>query len=203
MFRPISLLCKNRAIPLKRFYCKPKEKYFIIKAKDEGKKVVYGSQILQKFREQIENEKQVQSRWMQLMEIVRRLMMKSQQQSMELIKSWDVKEKMLQIKKSQVEKINRKILNFKENNKMSEIPGRATAQLEVIKASDGFKRFINIPNEVACYWVIFMKSKTRDRLEEIIVWMWIEWKIVTMKIIKFIREAYFDKPVKPKAIEKK
>lgn len=253
MFRPISLLCKNRAITLKRFYCKPKEKCFIINTKDEGKKVVYESQILQKFREQVEqSEKQVypaQNPIMRMMETLRRLMMCTRQQSTELIQTWKVQENFLKLKnaqkeklnmkilimkenfkfeeiparakqkwqlvkasdclkyvkieKPQIDKIRQKILSFKENNKLSEIPARTKAQLEVLKSSDGFKRFINLPEEVARYWVVFMKSETRARLEEVIVWMWIEGKTVTMKIIKFIREAYFDKPVKPETQEKK
>lgn len=195
MFRPIALLSKTRALPIKRFYCKPKEKCFVIKTNDkDGKVKLYDSQIVQKFREHVEREKQLQSSWKRLVETVRRLMMNGQQKSVELIKTWELKEKMLEMKKSQVEKLSSKISSIKENIKLNEIPERARSQLEVIKASDGLKKVASIPKEVQRYWGVFLQSELRTRLEEVIVWMWIVGKNATLKIFKFIREAYFDQP---------
>lgn len=210
MFRPNLLFNKSRLIPLSyRSFCNlsQPEKCYIIKTKDEGKKVVYESQIMKRFRDQQKEVAKVQISWDQMIQIFRELMSRGQQEAVIIIQKFKIEEKLLMMKKSQTEKLQSKIAILKgkfEPEKLKEIPERVKYQFGLLQTSDGYKKLLSTPKTVFLFskssyvnvrhcWGIFLQSEAKKKLEQIIMWMWINGKFITLRFIRFIREAYFDK----------
>jgi flagellin-specific chaperone FliS len=210
MFRPnLFRVSRNRLIPLYRSLCSPSQpdKCYIIKTRDEGKKVVYESQIMQKFRNQQNGIVKVETSWENLIQLVRELLEKGQRKAVIIIRNLKIEEKLLKIKRVQDENLRNKITNLKaqlEPEKLKELPERLKNQFKLVQASEGYKKALNIPETISHfsrtsyvrvhhYWSIFLQSEAKKKLETIILWLWNNGKIVTLRVIKFVREAYFEK----------
>lgn len=201
MFRPL-LVSKRRLFPLYRSFCKPspQEKCYIIKTKDEGKKIVYESQIMKRFREQDQRVATVENSWERLIQVALKILKKGQQQTIVIIKNLKLKEKLLEMKQIQGEKLSSAVAVLKQKLES----GQLKEQLIRFQTSDGYKKAQNIPKKILQtsktgavkaqhYWGIFMQSESKEKLDKIIIWMWINGKFFILRFIRFIREAYFDK----------
>lgn len=85
------------------------------------------------------------------------------------------------------------------------LPGQANEQWQIFQTTDVYKMILDSPQTfikyykialVKCpeYWIIFMKSEFKGHLVEVSLWTYSKAKGYTMKIIKFVREAYFEEP---------
>lgn len=210
MFRPnLFRVNKTRLIPLYRSLCSSNQpdRCYIIKTKDEGKKVVYESQIMQKFRNQQDAVVKVENSWQKLILLVRELLEKGQRKTVIIIRNLKIEEKVLKIKRVQVENLRKKILIVKAHLKperLKEIPERLKNQFKLVQTSESYKKALNMPETISHfsrtsyvrvyhYWGIFLQSEARKKLETIITFLWINGKIITLRIIRFVREAYFEK----------
>lgn len=212
MFRSNLIMNQRRLILLHRSFCIPRssqqqEKCYIIKTKDEGKRVVYEKEIMKRFREQHKEVGKKSNSWDRLIQIVKELFKKGQQEAIVLIRALKIEEKLLEFQKNQREILLSCIVLLKdklEPQKLLEIPRQIKHQYILLQASDGHKKALDIPNTILQhsktgfvkfrhYWGIFLQSEARTKLEKCIIWMWTNGKYVVLRIIRFIREAYFDK----------
>lgn len=187
-------------IPIQRLFCNANDKCYIIKTKDQVRKIVYGSEVMQKYREQTKQQKLMVEcdrwNWERVIRQARQLVLRSQQHSVELVKRSKVQDKFEEFKNKQVELLR---------EKAAKAPEMLKEQMEVIKASDGYKKAMDLPHHLtlyanvglmkACYYYkVFAESPVKAYLDKIVIWLWANGKLYTVKIFQFIREAYFDKP---------
>lgn len=198
---------KSRLIlPPNRLFCSPsrQEKCYIIKTRDAGNKVLYETEILKNFREQQQKGPiKTQTLWDQMIEMTTKTFKNGPSEIFVVVHRLQLDEKLRKLQKSQA--ANFKI--FKEKYQLQTLPGRIKCQLNSAQGSEGFKNAANIPSMIielsksSCakaqiYWGIFLKSEEREKLEKLIISMWVNGRLVALRIIKFIREAYFDKSKK-------
>lgn len=201
MFRLSSMLQRNHMISHQRFFSKVvNEKSYIINTRDQEKKFVFNSEIIQKFCNHAERQKLdlkcKRWNWERLIRTAKQLLLRSHQHSVVLLKRYEVQEKLVEFKNKQFTHLQQKI---------SKAPEILKKQMEVIKASDGYKKTINLPHQIiphfnnavvkSChYYKVFTESQFKAYLDKTIISLWINGKIYTLKFFKFIREAYFEKP---------
>jgi hypothetical protein len=179
------------------------EKCYIIKTSDNaGKKVIYESQIMQRFRDQQKGVVKVENYWKRMIQIVEQLLKKGKQEATVIVRYLKIDEKLLVMKKTQAEKLHSKIEILKkkfDREKLKEIPGQVNHQFGKVQASDGYKKALGIPRTILQhskssvvkahhYWGIFMESEAKEKLGKIVRKLWINGKL----FISFIREAYFE-----------
>lgn len=209
MFRSNLLLNRSRLIPVYRSFCQPSQKKYIIRLNDGVKPIANGSQILKEFHaKQQKSLKQIGIvQWARLIGMVRKLLLKSQQQAITMLKNSKIPEMMSDMKKQQVKKLQTKITSVKKTltvDELRKLPQHVQHKWIIVRASKGFKTFVCMPSRIAehsrivalrvChYWNIFIQSKFKAQLVQLIMWTWINSVKITKTIIKFIYEAYFEK----------
>lgn len=213
MIRTGLLLNKSRALPLCRSFCQPRGKIYVIRTKSDDKK----ENQLEKVREQPKGIVGLVP-WESLLKKAHKLLLKTQQQTSSMIRSLEIPERMTDIKKNQKAMLERNFAMVKEECKpenLKKLPGRAQEKWKIVKSSDGYKVAVNIPIQLwdfskstaaqaHRYWLIFLQSEFKAKLERFIIWLWVNGRNVGAKILKFIYEAYIEKsrwnPMKFKAI---
>lgn len=213
MFRPNFLLTKCRLSPQLygqfRSFCSSdlKEKCYIIKTKDKGKTVLTDSQIMKRFHDnQIMQQKHLgvkKSSWESLIEYLKH----GQREAIILIHKHKIDDKLAHFKKNQTNKLQAQILIMKEKmepEKLKLIPPKVKQQLTALQETELYMKLMELPKTLVVYskvglakgqhyFGIFLESETRKKLEQIWIWTWIHGKFVVLRVLRFIREAYFDK----------
>jgi hypothetical protein len=211
MFRTNLLLNRSRLLPLYRSFCQPpRQKVYIIRLKDGDTKLNEGSQILKLYQQK--QQKSLQHigivQWTRVIEMTRKLLVECQQRAVTMIKKSKIPEMITDMKNRQIAKIEVKKSSIKKALTVAELkklPGQVKEALIVVRSSEGFKIFLSMPSRTVKfskfialqtyhYWNIFMQSKFKDQLVKIIIIIWINAVKITKTVVKFIYEAYFEKP---------
>jgi hypothetical protein len=81
-------------------------------------------------------------------------------------------------------------------------------KLSVVKNSRLLHQFVEMPrafllhsvaysrvgiNKARYYFGVFLESNVRRKLDEILIWSWSNGKFVVLRVLRFVREAYFEK----------
>lgn len=195
-----------------RSFCQAKEKCYIIRTENQGKKVLYESQIMEKFRERQLAESRldvvpVKDPWKKLSEMMIGVYMRGKQRAFGAMTKYKVQEKVLIVKKATSDSVERKMNVVK--SKMQIIDW--SQQWQTVKSSGPAQWVVNLPERVIFlssgsikvaqrYYVMFMQSEFKDQMQQLIILAWTKGKKVAIKFYKFIYEAYFEKS--SKAIKK-
>lgn len=211
MFRVGILVCRFSSrcptLSVRRSFCQAKEKCYIIRT-GEGKKVLYESQIMDKFRKkQLEESCRevvpVADPWKKLSELFIGVYMRSKQRAFGAMTKYKVQEKVLVVKKAAGEKIDNKMNALK--SKLQVIDW--SQQLQAVKSSAPAQLVLNLPERLIVmssssirvaqrYYLIFMQSEFKAQMQQLIILALAKGKKVALQIYKFIYEAYFEKSTK-------
>lgn len=190
-------------LPPNRMFCSPSkpEKCYVIKTRDAGNKVLYENEILKNFREQQQKDPKVKVPTLRerMIEISKEFFKKGED-VMVVVRRLKLDKKFRQVQEAQA--ANFKVLN--EKYQLETLPGRIKERLEVATGNEGFKKVSGVSNSIIefskasfdkalIYWRIFLKSEARKTMEKFIILLWINGRLASMRILKFIREAYFNK----------
>lgn len=221
MFRPNFLLFRHsQLILIRRTLCqpqkKPNEKFYVINTKDEYKKVVYKSQIMEQYCKGMESRGEKLS-WERLIQMARETLTKGRRISTEAIRRLELREKLTDFKRAQIEAFATRIGELRQKmsrEQLKQLPGQAKAALTVAKQSSAWIHFQNSGRQVYArmkwaeaksrqLWSMFLQSSYKERLVELLRWTWVNTKAGSTKIVKFIYEAYFKEPQPLKIRRKK
>ena len=198
MFR-VNYSIQTRLFPVHRFYCQGKEKWYVLKIKEEASKSASNeSQIVQKFRE---HETQVASKrntWERFIETMRPPILKAHHEAVDLVKKMKIQEKALEFKNVQLANVKEKINDPETHKILTDIALNAVTTVKQVPVQVAHYLKI-VVDKVGHYWEVFLKSEFRGHLKEFAILLWTNGKIIFFNVVKFIREAYFDKPTKPKS----
>lgn len=212
MFRVGVLVCRYpmrcTTVPVHRSFCQAKEKCYIIRTGEGKKTILYESQIMDKFRKkQLEGACRevvpIVDPWKKLSEMMILAYVRSKQQASSAMTKFKVQEKVLMVKKAACESVGRKKKALE--NKLQAIDW--SQQWQTAKSSAPVQFVVNLPERITLmtsssiqvaqrYYVMFMQSEFKARMQPLIILAWTKGKRVAIQIYKFIYEAYFEKPTK-------
>lgn len=204
MLRSGFVLATSRLAPNRRLFCQNlEEKCYVIKTKDRKRKVVTDSEIMKRFQENQLNQQNhvglTRDFWKNFTEKLKY----GQREAFFLFKKYKVDEKL------EKQSVNLKTLFsvMQKKLEMEKIKQALTALTNVLTL-ELFVKFLVIPrllfvrsktysrivfHQVRHYFKVFVESKAREELQKVIVWSWINGKYLIFRVLRFIREAYFEK----------
>ena len=186
----------------KAFFCS-QEKCYIIKTNDKGKTVVTDLEIMKNFRKnqsmQLKHSALKESFWKRIIILLKQ----GQRETAAFVKKFKIDEKFIQFTTNQTLKWKTNISILQDKFE----PAKIKQQVMIFRDSEIFKKFMEVPKILFIYsrtgfsmarhyFGIFMKSATRHKLESILIWSWTNGKFVILRVLRFIREAYFEKSPK-------
>lgn len=182
-----------------RFYCQAKEKCYIIRTGEGGKKqVVTESQVMQKFHENQKNATGVvagqpkSDPWQNMMDMAYGILIRGKQRTLGFIRRHRIGEKAQEMTKAEMQKIKVKVqaIDLKpiaESMKNSAVVQKAATLPTVIAESSK-----GATTRITHYYGVFMQSELKAQIVKISILAFEIGKGYAKKLWKFIYAAYFE-----------